>query len=120
MNRWADEDALWGFLAPRLRGWWRRLEVVQPEGLPDSFGLFDNRVHWLELKLGKPGLKAFRPKQLEFAHECIKRGISWHVVFGHKSDVMFYAFPDCSTAITPGFWLTPPERLHASVERARR
>jgi len=73
VNRWKDEGELWEFMATRLRGWWRRLEATYPEGLPDAFGLFDQRTHWLELKVGRPSRDAFEPKQIEFTAD--KEGI---------------------------------------------
>jgi len=116
VNRWKDEGELWEFMATRLRGWWRRLEATYPEGLPDAFGLFDQRTHWLELKVGRPSRDAFEPKQIEFALECIKRNASWHVAFGYRDEVLLFKDLALVAPVKPKFWVTPAERLHRIVD----
>jgi len=115
---WKDETELWEFQVPRLRGWWRRLEAVTPEGMPDSFGIFDKQTHWLERKIGRPSKDALRPKQIEFGLECMKRSISYHVCFGYKGDVIFFKDFSFTTRVYPAFWVQPSERLSQLVQRS--
>lgn len=105
MPAFPDETALWKFIAPRMRGRWERLETVYPPGLPDSFGLFRNQTWWLEHKVGKPSLDALRPKQIEFAHECIDRRIPFWLCFGHQGAAIFFKGLDVSRPQVPPFWI---------------
>lgn len=105
MIDWKDETALWEYQAPRLRGWWRRLEATVPDGLPDSFGLYMRSTHWLERKIGKPSKDALRPKQIEFALVCLERGVSWHVCFGYQGEVLFFKDLSLTQPIRPSFWI---------------
>lgn len=102
---WKDEIELWDYQFPRLRGWWRRLEAAQPDGLPDSLGLWNGQTHWLERKVGKPAKSALRPKQIEFGLECMRRGVSYHVCFGYKGEVLFFTTFVFDTPVTPRFWV---------------
>ena len=115
---WANEDLLWEFMVTRLRGRWRRLEAVTPEGMPDAFGLFDRQTHWLELKVGKPSRNAIDNKQAEFGLECMKRSVSWHVVFGYKNEVLFFPNLALVAPVKQKFWVSPAERLAESVAKA--
>jgi hypothetical protein len=105
MKTWRSEAALWGYLAPRLRGRWTRLEAVLPDGLPDAFCLGrDGRTIWMELKLGKPDPDALRAPQRNFAHACIERGIPWFCCFGHRGAPVFFRSPEMLVPVTPEFW----------------
>jgi hypothetical protein len=101
---WANETLLWEYQLPRLRGWWRRLEASTPEGVPDSFGLWNAETHWLERKIGKPSKDALRPKQAEFGLECMRRGISYYVCFGYRDEVLFFKDYTFLIAVTPPYW----------------
>lgn len=118
MIDWKDETALWEYQQPRLRGWWRRLEATTPDGLPDSFGLFRSRTHWLETKVGKPTIAVLRPKQIEFALVCRERGVSWHVCFGYQGDVLFFDDLTLSVPVRPMFWVPEPVRNSDAGARA--
>ena len=85
-----DEDHLWELIRPRLRGWWRRLETVTPDGLPDCIGLWNLSTQWIELKVGKPGLNALRPAQRDFGYERMRYGIPVWTCFGYKGRVLFF------------------------------
>jgi hypothetical protein len=117
---WKDENELWDFQAPRLRGWWRRLEAAYPEGLPDSFGLWGGETHWLERKVGKPSRDALRPKQIEFGLQCLEKGISYHVCFGYKGEVLFFKDFSFTGQVYPRFWVPPRERLAQVVHQGQR
>ena len=101
---WKDETALWEYQFPRLRGWWRRLEAATPEGMPDSFGLYDARTWWLERKVGKPSMALLRPKQVEFGLECMHRGVKYHVCFGYQGRVYFFDTFAFTAPVDPKYW----------------
>lgn len=105
MPAFKDEVALWEYIAPRMRGRWERLETIYPPGLPDSFGLFRNQTWWLEHKVGKPSLAALRPKQIDFAHECVKRSVPWWSCFGYRGSVLFFEGLQVERSVQPPFWI---------------
>lgn len=102
---WKDETELRDYLFPRLRGWWRRLEAIYPDGVPDSFGFYYGETHWLELKVGKPSKDLLRPRQIEFGLECMDRGISYHVCFGYQDEALFFKDFAFKTRAHPHFWV---------------
>lgn len=102
-----DEDELWQFVFPNLRGWWRRLEAIQPDGLTDWLGLWNNQTWWCEAKIGKPGLKSLRPSQRDFGRECIKRGVPIWTCFGYRRAPVFCLNFDFERPITPPFLRLP-------------
>lgn len=99
----ADEDALWDYVSPRLRGWWTKLEAVTPDGLTDWLGLWDSRTWWCEAKIGKPGLDALRPSQRRFAYACIDNHIEHWTCFGYKGEARFFRDLDFDTERVPPF-----------------
>jgi len=101
------EDDLWNAIRPNLRGRWWRLETVVPDGLPDTFGLWQGHTWWCELKIGKPATKKLRPKQIEFGYECLRQRIPFYVCFGYKGKPRFYRDFKFATEIKPPFYRTP-------------
>jgi hypothetical protein len=55
-----------------LRGTWWRVEANFPIGLPDCFGFYDRRTHWVEIKVGRDKL---RPGQEIFADAAFDQRI---------------------------------------------
>ena len=102
---WKDETALWDYQFPRLRGWWRRVEAAQPDGLPDSLGLWNSQTHWLERKIGKPSKDLLRPKQIEFGLECMRRGVSYRVCFGYQGEILWYQDFAFLVQSVPTYWV---------------
>jgi len=85
-----NEAQLWKLIEPRLVGHWRRIEVVYPVGFPDVFGFYKGETHYIELKIGRPALKKFRPKQVEFLQNAERRGIPAWSCFGYKGRALFF------------------------------
>ena len=110
---WKDEDQLWEYLVPRMRGTWRKLEASYPDGLTDSFGLWNGQTHWLEHKVGKPSIDVLRPKQREFAMDCRDRTVPWYVCFGWRGTVHFFDWHGLLTgrSVIPPFWVPPSVAL---------
>lgn len=88
-----------------MRGKWWRLEAITPTGLTDSMGLFQGKTWWLEHKVGRPTLDVLRPKQLEFAHECIERGVPFWLCFGHRGSAVFFEGLTLTRPAVPAFWI---------------
>lgn len=103
----SDEDALWNHIQPHLRGWWRRLEAITPDGLADALGLFDGQTQWCELKVGKPSIKALRPAQRDFGYECMRYGIPIWTCFGYDGKARFFLNFDFRIERVPPFWRPP-------------
>lgn len=102
-----DEDALWAYVAPRLRGWWAPLEAVTPDGLTDWLGLWDGRTWWCEAKVGKPGLAALRASQRRFAYACIDNHVEHWTCFGYQGEARFFKDLDFGTELEPPFYHGP-------------
>jgi len=117
---WRDEEHLWGYLKPRMRGKWWRLEASCPDGLTDSMGLWQGQTHWLEHKIGRPSVQLLRPAQRTFALECRDHGVPWYACFGYRGNAWFYDFNGLltNTAVTPPFWVSPSEALRLPREKA--
>lgn len=111
--RWKDETELWGYLVRRLRGRWYRLEFSYPAGLCDSMGLWRGQTIWLEHKVGRPSINAFKPAQIEFAHDCFRHHVPWWCCFGHLDRVMFYSGLDFDfgPSPVPQFWVPPNDHV---------
>lgn len=100
-----DEKALWEYIRPRLRGrMWSRVETICPDGMFDAHAFFGQSQIWLELKVGKPSIKALRPSQLEFLIELVRHGQPAWTCFGYRGDVLFFAGLDFDTAVVPPFY----------------
>ena len=98
-----DEDALWAYISPNLRGKWWRLEAVTPDGLTDALGLWNGTTWWCELKVGKPSLDALRPSQRTFGYACIDAGVPIWTCFGYRGEARFFRDLDFSTELVPPF-----------------
>ena len=107
VQNWNDEAELWEFIQPKLRGWWRRLEMRYPDGFCDSVGLYQNETIWLEHKVGKPSRALFRPSQIEFAHQCMRHGVPYYTCFGHLRSVLIYRGLDFTEPVRPVWWIAP-------------
>ena len=105
--RIASEDELWDIIRPNLRGRWYRLESVVPDGLTDSFGLWENQTWWCELKVGKPGLTKLRPAQISFGYECMRHNVPLFVCFGYLGKPRFYRDFKFYQEVTPPFYRLP-------------
>lgn len=100
-----DEKALWEYIRPRLRGrMWSRVETICPDGMFDAHAFFGQSQIWLELKVGKPSIKALRPSQLEFLYELVRHDQPAWTCFGYRGDVLFFAGLDFDTAVVPPFY----------------
>lgn len=86
----ANEDALWDYVSPNLRGQWWPLEAVTPDGLADWLGLWRGKTWWCEAKVGRPSLDALRPSQRRFAYALIDQGIEHWTCFGYKGEARFF------------------------------
>jgi len=107
MAGFKDEKQLWKWMKPRLQGRWERLEAIFPVGMPDAFGTFDDMLHFVELKVGRPTLTTLRPEQREFIRwqdNGPKETITpCFVAFGdpHLKDVTFLRW---GAPVRPLFW----------------
>ena len=100
-----DEKALWEYIRPRLRGrMWSRVETICPDGMFDAHGFFGQSQIWLELKVGKPSIKALRPSQLEFLIELVRHDQPAWTCFGYRGEVLFFAGLDFDAAVVPPFY----------------
>ena len=100
-----DEKALWEYIRPRLRGrMWSRVETICPDGMFDAHAFFGQSQIWLELKVGKPSIKALRPSQLEFLYELVRHDQPAWTCFGYRGDVLFFAGLDFDAAVVPPFY----------------
>lgn len=99
-----EAGALWRHLKPRLRGKWWRMEVITPAGIPDLVGLFRGQTYWMEMKIGKPDLKALRAEQRDFGIDCIESGVPFWLCFGHKHSPVFFCGVQTDVPSTPPFW----------------
>jgi len=100
-----DEKALWEYIRPRLRGrMWSRVETICPDGMFDAHAFFGQSQIWLELKVGKPSIKALRPSQLEFLIELVRHDQPAWTCFGYRGDVLFFAGLDFDAAVVPPFY----------------
>lgn len=65
MSGFKNETKLWEYIHPHLAvsKSWKRIETVFPDGFPDAFGKYDGRLMFIELKVGKPSVKALRSSQ---------------------------------------------------------
>lgn len=117
MIRWASEPKLFEWLQPRLRGEWDRCEVSLPAGIADAIGLYDGATHWLELKLGKPGISKMEPEQISFATKCQRHGAPYWVCFGYRGEALFFRYLFFHQHVSPPF--LRPRALRASSMAAR-
>lgn len=84
------EKALWAHLQPRLIGRWYRVEAVTPVGFLDVFGFYRGETHIIELKVGKPDVKALEPGQHDMIMEALKQGGPAWCCFAHRGTVRFF------------------------------
>ena len=75
-----------------------------PDGLPDTFGLWDQQTWWCELKVGKPAIKKLRPRQIEFGYECIRHHIPFYTCFGWYGRPFFYCDFKFAIEVVPPFY----------------
>lgn len=61
-----------------------------PDGLTDALGLWNLQTWWVELKVGKPDIKALRPSQRQFGIECMKQGVPIYTCFGYRGEALFF------------------------------
>jgi len=106
-----DEKALWDFIRPRLRGKWSRVETVTPEGMFDSWGLYQQSQFWMELKIGKPTINALRPSQHDFLIELIRHGQPAWTCFGYKGEPLFFEGLNFEIAKVPPFYQPSTARV---------
>ncbi len=106
-----NETDLWDRLRPNLRGKWRRLESAVNEGFADAVGLWGRKTYWLELKIGKPGVKALRPSQMDFACDCQRYEVPYFVCFWYQDEALFFFSLDFDQVVTPPFYRSPTEAL---------
>lgn len=99
-----DEDALWEFIRPRLKGTWWRLEAITPDGLTDALGLWNQSTWWCELKVGKPGRSAFRPSQRQFGIDCMRQGVPIYSCFGYRGEALFFLDFNFDVPVVPPFY----------------
>jgi hypothetical protein len=104
--RFATEKALWKHMATRLLGAWYRTEYATPPGLPDCTGLYRGRVHFVELKVGKPSPSLMRPEQVAFLNSCRQHGVVAWIAVGWRGRVHWFDNPDLAkeTTLPPAFW----------------
>lgn len=104
MRSFKDEKALWKYISPRLRGKWSRVEVVTPEGMFDSWGVWRGTQIWMELKVGRPTIAALRPSQHDFLLDLLDHGQPAWTCFGYRGQPLFFKGLDFDTAVTPPFY----------------
>ena len=104
-RRITTEVKLWDYMAPHMRGKWWRTEYATPAGLSDAKGLWQGQTHHVELKIGRPSVKALRSAQHEFVIECLRHGVPIWVVFWWKGAIHWFpGLPYGDGASPPAFW----------------
>lgn len=101
-----SEKHLWKHLRPRLKGrGWRRLEAIDPPGMPDVVGFYGGQTVWIELKVGKPSVKKLEPGQYDFICDCLAEGVPVWVVFAHNGVLKWYpGLPFGEATRVPAFY----------------
>ena len=114
------EVHLWLHLRKRLKGVrWFRLEAVTPPGVLDVFGFYKGQTIWIELKVGKPDVKALEPGQHAFIVDCLTAGVPVWVVFAHNGVLKWFnGLPYGLPVSAPDFYgKTPAPRPRPPVPR---
>ena len=108
MSGFRTEKQLWKWMRPRMAGEWKRVEAIVPEGMFDLIGRANNTLHFVELKVGFPSMKAVESSQKSFAKFLEGLPVrAWYVWGGlGEKDVLFF---DAWTrhCIYPAFWRGP-------------
>ena len=112
------ETHLWNYIHPRLvRG--RRWQRVEPKGMnpgfADAFGFYGCQTQWIELKVGKPGIRHLRPSQIDFCRDADMMGIPVWCCFAHLGAVKWFRGLDLEMAVVPEFY-----QPSATVQTPRR
>ena len=84
------EEELWRQWRPKLRGWWERIEVYQPLGYPDVYGIYELVGQYIELKVGPPSSTLLRTSQKLWLRRWWDLGGEAHIMVGDVNRIQFF------------------------------
>ena len=102
MSGFRTEKQLWKWMKPRMKGTWRRVEAITPEGFPDVVGTHDGAIFFVELKV----LSDVRSSQKKFLAWLQSGGCRVFIARGSDENktVMFMDLD--GRIVCPVFWYT--------------